>query len=536
MAKYTNDAKYINLYNQATKTGEEYKRALARLDAAKPNTQGWTFAKVQYDIAKRKYDVAEAARLARKKEIDDAAAKEKEDKESINATALAKADIPLIELELQKAINRGDKAAEAAARTALKAAQDKVAGVKPVVTPGSTTEGNPEEITNNKFKDYTVNSDGTVTGPGSADASGVRTYFVSIKNPDGSSSMQPYTSVVKAREEFLKRYPGPGGLDKLKQELLAKNYIKRSELSGYDWLPGLDLMISKYTYEAVSAVKYGGAKEAPLIDVWFASSKGGVSAGTSKGGTFKDSDLNLTTIGDAYTEINEYMIDAIGRAATQEEKDAYYKDINTRELKSSVETVSVRDSTGKITKSTRTGAFLTPDERLNAKNAIVINTLQGTDAGELLKSAKGSQVAVQIGLLQKASADYGQPLTAGEALRYVIAGGAEKDAIEKQTEIMRLNAMTVYSNLREHIKDGGTVKSITDQYARLKSLKLGIAIPNSLVDQDVIAAVTKEGGLMSTAEFTRQMQANPLWRQTDEAHDVAADFANTILKSFGFMG
>jgi hypothetical protein len=32
------------------------------------------------------------------------------------------------------------------------------------------------------------------------------------------------------------------------------------------------------------------------------------------------------------------------------------------------------------------------------------------------------------------------------------------------------------------------------------------------------------------------MQANPLWRQTEEAHDVAADFANTILKSFGFMG
>ena len=96
--------------------------------------------------------------------------------------------------------------------------------------------------------------------------------------------------------------------------------------------------------------------------------------------------------------------------------------------------------------------------------------------------------------------------------------------------------MTVYSNLKDHIKDGGTVKSITDQYARLKALKLGIAIPDSLGDRDVMAAVTKEGGLISTAEFTRQMQSNPLWRQTDEAHDVAADFANTILKSFGFMG
>ena len=49
-------------------------------------------------------------------------------------------------------------------------------------------------------------------------------------------------------------------------------------------------------------------------------------------------------------------------------------------------------------------------------------------------------------------------------------------------------------------------------------------------------ALTKDGGLMSTADFTRQMQANPLWRQTAEAHDVAADFANTILKSFGMMG
>ena len=51
-----------------------------------------------------------------------------------------------------------------------------------------------------------------------------------------------------------------------------------------------------------------------------------------------------------------------------------------------------------------------------------------------------------------------------------------------------------------------------------------------------MAAITKDGGLMSTAEFTRQMQANPLWRQTEEAHNTAADFANTILKSFGMMG
>jgi hypothetical protein len=49
-------------------------------------------------------------------------------------------------------------------------------------------------------------------------------------------------------------------------------------------------------------------------------------------------------------------------------------------------------------------------------------------------------------------------------------------------------------------------------------------------------ALTKDGGLMSTAEFNRRMQGKAEWLDTPEAHDVAADFANTILKSFGFMG
>jgi hypothetical protein len=532
MAKYSDDAKYVSAYNRSVAASNKAKGYLAELNRTKPGTPKHAELKAKYDAAKAAMETAEAERVARKKEIDDAEKNKKADKTAAKDKASAKADIPQLEYEVQAAKNAGDAKAQAAAEAALKAAKDKAAGIKPPVTTGDGTEVNAEEVTNNKFKDYTVNSTGSVTN-----LDGNTVYFVSTKNPDGSSNMQPYTSIVKAREEFLKNYPGPGGLDKLKKELLAKTYIKSSELSGFDWLPGLDLMISKYTYEAVSAVKYGGAKEAPLITTWFATSKGSAGTGTtSKAGTFRDSDLDLTTIGDAYTEINDYMIDALGREATQEEKDAYFKDINERELKSSVETVSVRDATGKITKTKRTGDFVSPEERLAAQNAIIIKALEGTDAAELLKSAKGSQVAVQIAALQKASADYGQPLTAGEALRYVIEGGTEKDAIAKQTERMRLNAMTVYGNLREHIKDGGTVKGITDQYAKLKAQKLGITIPNSLVDQDVIAAVTKEGGLMSTAEFNRQMQANPLWRQTDEAHDVAADFANTILKSFGVMG
>jgi hypothetical protein len=534
MAKYSDDAKYVSAYNRGVKAANQAKLLLAELNKAKPGTPEHASLKIKYDTAKAAFTAAEDERIKRKQEIDDAANNEKKTKATEKDKASAKADIPQLEFQVQAAKNAGDKAAQAAAEAALKAAKDKVAGVKPPA-PGAETvvkKDGLEEVANNKFKDYTVNSDGSVVGPG-----GTRSFFISVKNADGTSTLQEYKSVATARDAFLKNYPAPGDLDKLKQQLRSRNYISASELKNNDWLGGLDDMLGDYTRDAVTSVKYGSAKEAPLIDAWFAKASGGSGTGeTSRAGTWKDTDLDLTTVGDAYREINDYMIDAVGREATQEEKAAYYADINKREKASAVKTVDVRDATGKITNTTRTGEFVTQEERLNAKNAIVINALKGTDAGELLKSAKGSQVAVQIGELQKAAANFGQPISAGEALKYVIDGGPEKDALKKQTERMRLNAMTMYGNLKDHIRDGGNVKDIADQYALIKAKKLGIPVTDAFNDKDVKAALTKDGGLMSTAEFARQMQANPLWRQTEEARDVASDFANTILKSFGFMG
>jgi hypothetical protein len=545
---------YDRLNGTGGRGGLEQKYLVAK-EAFEKNPDNKTFKerynnlKGLYDTAAAEYQRAQAAKNAARLELNRAKGtteKEKSAKDLVDKYNQAVTKVRDAEALIP---SRGqaqyDAAVQAAydAAAAAKAAGGKVAPLpKPaqgVKRPEDKTEQpsdgtfNQEEVANNKFKDYTINSNGSVTNK-----KGNVAFFVSVKNPDGSSTLQEYESVATARDAFLKNYSEPGALETLKQQMRARNWISAKQLANGEWLSRLDQMLTKYTFDAVSAVKYGGAKEAPLIDAWFTSAKGGAGgSGTeSKAGTWTDTDLDFTTVGDAYKEINDYMIDALGREATQEEKDAYYKDINEREKKSAVKTVDVRDATGKITKTTRTGDFVTPEERLNSRNAIVIKALEGSDAAEILKSAKGSQVAVQIGKLQKAAADYGQPISAGEALRYVISGGTEKDAIAKQTERMRLNSMTLYGNLKDHIRDGGTVKDIADQYALIKAKKLGIPVTDAFNDKDVKAALTKDGGLMSTAEFARQMQANPLWRQTDEARDVASDFANTILKSFGFMG
>jgi len=338
--------------------------------------------------------------------------------------------------------------------------------------------------------------------------------------------------LTEAQASYIKNFPG--GLPALKKALLNSGYITKDEYANNSYIGGLIGAISDLTIQSVQGYAYEGKTEFKPMASFLMGQKG--TGTTSKAGTFKDTTTDITTIGDAYKEINDYMLDVFGREATQEEKDSFYKDINARELKSGVQTVTVRDATGKITKTQKIGAALTSDERINSLNAVVKTALKGTEAETILSSSKGSKIAQDIAKIQKSAADYGQPMSAGQAMKYVLDGFGTPDYVAKQTERLRLNAMTMFGNLKDHINNGGNVKDIADQYAYIKSKKLGIALTDSMADKDVVDAISKTGGLMSTADFSRQMQANPLWRQTEEAHNTAADFANTILKSFGFMG
>ena len=202
---YSDDAKYVSAYNKAVAAGNKARLLLADLNKAKPGTARHTDLKIKYDLAKADATKYEQERLTRKREIDTAKSKEKETKTADKDKASATADIPVLEYEVQAAKNAGDKAAQVKAEAALKAAKDKAAGIKPILDEDGNVKDGPEEVVNNKFKDFTVNSSGAVTN-----SKGNVTYFLSIKNADGSSTMQEYESIAKARDAFLKAYSSPG--------------------------------------------------------------------------------------------------------------------------------------------------------------------------------------------------------------------------------------------------------------------------------------------------------------------------------------
>lgn len=353
----------------------------------------------------------------------------------------------------------------------------------------------------------------------------------------------------EAQTALIKEFTKSAGIPALKKALLDSNYSTKAEYAKGDYLSGLVKAVQDFSIKNVAAYAYEGKKDFVPFSSFLKTSKAAAVSSTGKTATTKtrmidDTSIDLTTVGDANKEINDYMLDVFGREATPEEKDAYYQDIHGRELKSSVTTTgsdtTKTNADGTISKSksasTTLGAKVTQDERTNSMNAIARKALLTTDVNQLLALPRGSKVAVDIATLQSNSAAYGKSLSPADAIKMLADGFGQKDYLAKQTERMRLNAMTIFTNLKQHITDGGTVKDITDYYAKIKANKLGIVIPDSLADKDVMSAITASGGLLSTSDFNRQMQANPLWRQTQEAHDTASDFANTILKSFGFMG
>jgi hypothetical protein len=374
----------------------------------------------------------------------------------------------------------------------------------------AATGGTPEDT--GIFAGYTLNNDGTVTNN-----DGKQGIFIDEKSANGDVTPKFYTSYASARDAFLKGYATEGDVNSLQQQLLSSGYIKKDSIANGTWVRGLDEALAAHSFKAVSDVKYNGVKE-PMNFMSFLSIK---KTGTGTGGpkTYRV----ITTRGEAKQMLDAYLMDLTGSAATDQESDSFYKQLHDAENKA-VQTVA---------NGTTTGSTLGDADRIMIAAKVARYRLRNSDVDTILKSGTGSQVAVDIANLQKTAASYGVTMTAAEALQRVASGVGQKDYLNKQEERLRLVAKQLHPNLAAHIDAGGTVADIADQYAYAKSKKLGVAVPISTTDKDVMDAVTKG---MSVSDFNRALQAKPEWRQGEEAHNMTNDFVNTMLKTFGLVG
>jgi hypothetical protein len=495
----------------------------------KPDTARYQRAKREFDKLKPEYDS-----LVVKVEAEKAEEKKKRDKESAaektaDAIKSAKEDVKKADARLKLANDLGDsklydeaKALREKAVTVL--SENKVAiPAEPVITIPKGSKFKPQESIevsadkagkgSGKYDKYVLNPDGTVMGEGTPQ------YLVTIRNPNlyGESTQQPFDTVIKAREAFIKEYySNPGDAEKLKAQLKAQGWIDDKDIADGTWYTGIDDFITQYTTHAISQVKYGGAKDSDTISSYFNSFK--------KTGTGGSKSLRvITKRSDAKKDLDAYLTDLIGRPSTLEEQENYFNQLNKAQ----------NESTQTTTDGTTVGRVLQEADRLLIIANVAKKSLKGMDIEELLSSNKGSQAAIGITQVQKLASRYGVPMNAVKALGYVRAGLGTKDALVKQEERLRQLSMTIHPYLKDHIAAGGDYKDVADVYANTKAEKFGIVIPDSSQDKDVAEAIASG---MSVGDFNMKLQSKPEWRNTPEARNTATQFANTILSSFGFGG
>lgn len=451
--------------------------------------------KAEFDKVQAEYEAAVAAAKAMRDQIDAAEAKKTS---AANAAKEKKSkDATVKQLTNERdSLKRQNRTEEANA---------KQAEIDSILAPKTETEqqatGSEQE---SPYSEYAFDKGNVVRN-------GLPGVFVDeIK--DGTAQPKFYTDFDAARIAFLKNYATPDKLRQLQNQLIASNYIKKSEIANGTWYEGLDEMLVARSVKLVSDVKYGLGSEISTED--FLKTKKESGTGSLK--TYRD----LSTRGDARQQIDDYLTDLTGSPATEEEYEQYYKLLSAEEKR----------QTMTIGGGTTTGDVMTDAERLVIAAKVARNRLKNTDVDMLLSSSKGSQVAIDIAALQELAADYGIEMTAADALKQVTLGIGQKNYLDKQQERLRLIAKKMHPGLADHIDAGGTVADIANTYARVKFNKLGTVVKTATKDKDVMDAVSSG---KSVAQFEKELQANPMWRFTDEAREVTSDFLSTIGRMWG---
>lgn len=465
----------------------------------------------QYKEAKKKFDVIYPEYQAKEKEITD----------KINALEAQKQKIVTEEEAVKTAGKKQDTLSQA--KDEYQRALDsknaqRITNTKKNLdaidasTTKTNTDGKPS-TPQEDYAGYTLDSTGAVYGPGVEGQNGLQGLFVPMPDSKGQIVNQFVNSSNKAIEGFLKQYQGPGQIEQLKKKLLDSGYIKQSQLSGTAWLSGLVDMFKNYSSDYLYKIKFEGATDVPGIDVFMTQKKPGSGTGSTPYRV-------ITTRGDAKKLLDGYMSDLVGRPSSTEEESAFYEQLHKAENK------AVKYSSAGMT----TGSVLTEADRLMIAAKVARKTIRGSNVDELLKSNIGSTVALDIAAMQKYAAKYGIDMTPAEALKRVADGIGQENYAAKQQERLRQLSMTLHPYLKEHIAAGGTVADVADVYANSKLYKLGVAVPSSTKDKDVMNAIANG---KTIADFERELQSDPLWRRTDEARKLSTDFTSTMLKTFG---
>lgn len=255
------------------------------------------------------------------------------------------------------------------------------------------------------------------------------------------------------------------------------------------------------------------------------------------GGPQVSYDEYVTKKDEADSDLNRFFIDYVGRPASEDELNKYYKELRAQEKKNAqVTTTKDTDSGG--TSRRVTGEYRLDDADIQQiQRKIAGKALNGSDIDIVLKGGSGAAQAVNSTLAY--AKRYGVTLSNKDALKYVSSSlqNNENDTKSINAKLLAISKAT-YSNLSDVLSEDVDLDDLSANYKY--TMRQILEIPENQIDvlnPTIQMALKNNGnkGAMNLTDFERALKKDPRWGNTSNALETAAGYANNILRNFGLI-
>lgn len=325
----------------------------------------------------------------------------------------------------------------------------------------------------------------------------------------------------------------PGGMDALfeklyKNGLISEDTYNKRNVSADDFNKGLLYSVRKFSIETVDKYTLQGDKKPVNFTDYL------VSGFTPAKPTVKTSyDSIVTRRQDAAEDADQFFMARLGRNATKQEEDEYYKLLRDAEKKAVQSVTTKYDADGNKIGSTQTGELMSDLDKTLLLGKVAGKAIEGSDIDTLLKA--GGKAADDVNSILSYARNYGVVLSREQAMNYVANNFKKGQNIDaSKSKILQIaKSQPQYSAIADKISDDVSVKDLAGNYIYQKAQTLELNMDAiDVFDKDIQDGLT---GNLSITDFNKKLRQNPAWANTKNAKEEAANYATDILKSFGLM-
>jgi hypothetical protein len=368
-------------------------------------------------------------------------------------------------------------------------------------------------------------------GPSSIDS---RYTSISDSISTKDTDIEVSTDFDKVRNKILTDASRvPGGTQALFDRLfksggLSKETYNSLNVSAPDFNASLLYSVRKFTIETVDNYRLKNVKTPVNFNDYIANN-----LSPAKPTSRTTYDAIVTKRQDAANDADQFFMANIGRNATKEEEDAYYKLLRDAEKKAISSTTTKYDAEGNQIGRTQTGELLSETDKTLLLGKVAGKSISGSDVSTLL--SYGGKASQDVDSVLSYAKKYGVVLTKEQAMNYVASNFKKGQDLEaSKAKILQIaKSLPQYAGIADKISDTVSVQDIAGNYMWQKSQILELSADSiDVFDKDIQDGLT---GNMTMTDFNKKLRQNPIWANTKNAKEEAANYATDILKSFGLM-